>query len=44
MPGVGDVAPEFTLQGTRGDTFTLGEHRGKNRVMLIFYPKDQTSG
>lgn len=44
MPDVGEVAPEFTLKGTRGDTFVLREHRGKNRVMLIFYPKDQTSG
>jgi thioredoxin-dependent peroxiredoxin len=39
-PRVGDVAPDFTLDGTEG-TFTLGAHRGE-RVVLLFYPGDET--
>ena len=37
---VGDIAPDFTLEGTEG-TFTLSEHRGE-RVVLLFYPGDDT--
>ena len=37
----GDLAPDFTLDGTDG-TFTLSEHRGE-RVVLLFYPGDDTS-
>jgi peroxiredoxin Q/BCP len=40
-PDVGDVAPDFTLQGTAG-AFTLSEHRGE-RVVLLFYPGDDTA-
>ena len=39
-PGVGDRAPDFTLEGTDGP-FTLSEHRGR-RVILLFYPGDNT--
>jgi thioredoxin-dependent peroxiredoxin len=39
-PDVGDIAPDFTLEGTDG-TFTLSEHRG-DRVVLLFYPGDNT--
>ena len=38
---VGDDAPDFTLEGTKGD-FTLSEHRGE-RVVLLFYPGDDTT-
>lgn len=44
MPNVGDVAPDFTLQGANGDTVALSDLRGSKRVLLVFYPKDQTSG
>jgi peroxiredoxin Q/BCP len=40
-PGVGDPAPDFTLEGTEG-TFTLSEHRGE-RIVLLFYPGDDTT-
>ena len=40
-PDVGDAAPDFTLEGTKGD-FTLSEHRGE-RVVLLFYPGDDTT-
>jgi thioredoxin-dependent peroxiredoxin len=39
-PRVGDVAPDFELEGTEG-RFKLSEHRGE-RVVLLFYPGDET--
>lgn len=39
-PQVGEVAPDFELNGTEG-TFKLSEHRGE-RVVLLFYPGDNT--
>jgi peroxiredoxin Q/BCP len=39
-PQVGEVAPDFQLEGTHG-TFRLSEHRGE-RVVLLFYPGDNT--
>jgi peroxiredoxin len=41
---VGDLAPDFTLQGTEGDTVRLSGLRGQKRALLIFYPKDMTGG
>lgn len=38
---VGDVAPEFTLQGTGGKSYTLSTFRGQP-VVLVFYPGDDT--
>ncbi|MCB0060809.1 MAG: thioredoxin-dependent thiol peroxidase [Caldilineaceae bacterium] len=40
---VGDYAPDFTAQTDSGETVSLQEYRGK-RVILYFYPKDDTSG
>jgi peroxiredoxin Q/BCP len=42
-PGVGDPAPEFTLPGTGGQTYSLSSYRGK-KVVLAFYPGDFTMG
>lgn len=39
--GVGDLAPDFTLEGTGGRTYTLSDYRGKP-VVLVFYPGDNT--
>ena len=44
MPAVGEMAPDFALRGTRGDEVRLSELRGHKRAVLIFYPKDRTSG
>ncbi|MGI6244740.1 MAG: peroxiredoxin [Pseudochelatococcus sp.] len=41
--GAGDVAPDFTLAGAGGETFSLSALRGR-KVVLYFYPKDDTSG
>ena len=40
-PSVGDVAPDFTLPGTGGRSYTLSEYRGQP-VVLVFYPADNT--
>lgn len=44
MVNVGDDAPDFTLRGAHGATVRLNDLRGKQRALLIFYPKDMTSG
>ena len=36
--GVGQMAPDFTLKGPGGVPVTLGEYRGRNAVVLVFYP------
>lgn len=40
---VGDKAPDFSLQGDDGKTYSLKSFKGK-KVVLYFYPKDDTSG
>ena len=44
MVDVGDMAPEFNLKGTTGTGLNLADLRGQKRAVLIFYPKDRTSG
>lgn len=39
----GNSAPDFTLPGAGGETIALSALRGK-KVVLYFYPKDDTSG
>lgn len=40
---VGDPAPDFELPADNGETIRLADFRGR-RVVLYFYPKDDTSG
>jgi peroxiredoxin Q/BCP len=40
---VGDTAPDFELPSDTGETVKLSDFRGK-RVVLYFYPRDDTSG
>jgi peroxiredoxin Q/BCP len=40
---VGDSAPDFTATTDSGATIKLSDYRGK-RVVLYFYPKDDTPG
>ena len=42
--GVGDPAPDFALPDRSGHTVRLGDYRGKQAVVLYFYPKDDTPG
>jgi thioredoxin-dependent peroxiredoxin len=39
----GDTAPNFSAKNDKGETVTLKDLRGK-KVVLYFYPKDDTSG
>src|SRR6187431_2797404 len=41
---VGDMAPDFSLQGTDGKTHKLSEYRGKQAVVLAWFPKAFTQG
>lgn len=41
---VGDMAPDFSLQGTDGKTYKLSEFRGKQAVVLAWFPKAYTQG
>lgn len=38
---VGQAAPDFTLPGTGGTTYSLSDYRG-TPVVLVFYPGDDT--
>ncbi len=40
---VGDIAPDFELTTDEGKKVKLSDYRGK-RVVLYFYPKDDTPG
>ena len=43
VPAVGSLAPDFTLPADDGSTVRLSDLRGR-RVVLYFYPKDDTPG
>lgn len=40
MSLVGQLAPEFSLPASTGQTITLSSYRGHQHVVLIFYPLD----
>lgn len=41
---VGDAAPDFALQGSDGKTYKLSEFRGKQAVVIAWFPKAFTGG
>ncbi len=41
-PDVGDPAPDFSLRGTGGKTYSLADYRGR-KLILAFYPGDATT-
>jgi peroxiredoxin Q/BCP len=41
---VGDPAPDFTLQASDGQTYTLSDFAGKNAVVVAWFPKAFTRG
>ena len=41
---VGDAAPNFTLQASDGKTYTLADFKGKQAVVIAWFPKAFTGG
>ena len=41
---VGDQAPDFSLPGTDGKTYRLSDFKGKQAVVVAWFPKAFTSG
>lgn len=41
---VGQMAPDFELPGSDGNTYRLADYRGKQAVVLAWFPKAHTSG
>jgi len=41
---VGDKAPDFSLVGTNGKTYALADFKGKEAVVLAWFPKAFTGG
>jgi len=44
IPAVGQVAPDFTLPSTEDRDISLADFKGKQSVVLYFYPRDDTPG
>jgi peroxiredoxin Q/BCP len=40
----GDPAPDFSLEGSDGRTHRLADYKGKQAVVLAWFPKAFTSG
>lgn len=41
---VGDRAPDFSLPGSDGNTYSLSQFLGEKPVVIAFFPKAFTSG
>lgn len=41
---VGDMAPDFSLQATDGKTYKASDFRGKQAVVIAWFPKAYTQG
>ncbi len=41
---VGDRAPEFSMKGSDGKTYTLDQFKGKSAVVIAWFPKAFTGG
>lgn len=41
---VGDIAPDFELESNIGEKIKLSSHVGLKKIILFFYPKDNSPG
>ena len=44
MVNTGDTAPDFSATDCQGRAFHLSDYRGKNTVVLAFFPAAFTGG
>ena len=44
MVSVGEAAPDFDLKNSVGKSFKLSSFKGKQPVVIFFYPADSTPG
>ncbi len=38
------IAPDFSVPNQKNETIKLADYKGKNHIILYFYPKDDTPG
>ena len=43
-PKVGDMAPDWEMVGSDGKTYKLSDYKGKQAVVVAWYPKAMTGG
>lgn len=41
---IGDLAPDFSLTASDGKTYTLSQFKGRQAVVIAFFPKAFTGG
>jgi len=41
---IGDAAPDFSLAGSDGKTYKLSSYKGKQAVVIAWFPKAFTGG
>lgn len=44
QPAEGAAAPDFSLTGSDGQTYTLSQFKGKKPVVIAWFPKAFTGG
>jgi peroxiredoxin Q/BCP len=44
LPSVGSPAPDFALPSSSGEAIRLSDFKGRQNVVLFFYPKADTPG
>ncbi|MAJ79726.1 MAG: thioredoxin-dependent thiol peroxidase [Porticoccaceae bacterium] len=44
LPSIGSIAPNFSLLNQNSELISLDSFRGKNSVLLYFYPRAMTPG
>ena len=43
-PGVGDAAPDFKMTGSDGKEYSLAQFKGRQAVVIAWYPLAFTKG
>ncbi len=43
-PEIGDPSPDFSLQGSDGNTYSLEKLMGNRGIVIAFFPKAFTGG